>query len=59
MNADEKRIARDLEAIPGMPRVKVRLLSKPGHREGVRRHQRYGQQALDLGRTLDPKYRLQ
>lgn len=26
----------------------------PGHREGIRRHQRYGQQTLDLGRTLAP-----
>lgn len=26
----------------------------PGHREGIRRYQRYGQQTLDLGRTLAP-----
>lgn len=30
----------------------------PGHREGVRRHQRYGQQALDLGHTLAPEFTL-
>lgn len=24
----------------------------PGHREGIRRHQRYGQQTLDVGKTL-------
>lgn len=28
----------------------------PGHREGIRRHQRYGQLALELGRTLAPEY---
>lgn len=27
-------------------------MRKPGHREGVRRHQRYGQQTLDVGVTL-------
>lgn len=26
---------------------------QPGHRQGVRRYQRYGQTALDVGRTLD------
>lgn len=30
--------------------------SKPGRQQGVRRHQRWGQTALDLGRTLDPKF---
>lgn len=30
----------------------------PGRRSGIRRYQRYGQTALDLGRTLDPKFSL-
>jgi hypothetical protein len=29
-----------------------------GRRQGVRRYQRYGQTALDLGRTLDPRFSL-
>ena len=31
---------------------------KPGHREGVRRFQRYGQTTLDVGSTLDERFRL-
>lgn len=31
---------------------------RPGRRQGVRRYQRYGQTALDLGRTLDVKFTL-
>lgn len=31
---------------------------QPGHREGVRRHQRYGQTAFDVGRTLGERYSL-
>lgn len=33
-------------------------MRKPGHREGVRRYQRYGQTTLDVGRTLDPQFSL-
>lgn len=62
MDSDEQRIARSIEALdPRMPRITARIVSrrKPGHREGVRRYQRYGQQALDLGvRTLDERYQL-
>ena len=61
MTPDEQRIAREIEALdPRMPSITARIVSrKPGHREGVRRHQRYGQKTLELGvRTLDPSYQL-
>jgi hypothetical protein len=29
-------------------------MRKPGHREGVRRYQRYGQLTLAVGKTLKP-----
>ena len=31
-------------------------MREPGRQQGVRRYQRYGQLALDCGRTLDPAY---
>ena len=31
-------------------------MRKPGHPQGVRRHQRYGQQTLNVGATLDSRY---
>lgn len=33
-------------------------MRQPGHREGVRRNQRWGQTALDVGPTLDKMYSL-
>ena len=35
-----------------------RLHRLPGHREGIRRHQRYGQLTLAVAPTLDPKFSL-
>lgn len=31
-------------------------MRKPGHRQGVRRYQRYGQTTLNVGRTLAPEF---
>jgi hypothetical protein len=31
-------------------------MRKPGHREGIRRHQRYGQLTLTVGQTLRTKW---